>query len=441
MALSAAAWCDSLTFLLAAAPLSQEDCWLWLEMLPLLQLLVPSEAESSQPGQLLALVEQFAAGSALSWVEQQGSQPQLQMHLQAALLPVVLHTVQLVAERCLLRGGTQRQQLLEAFRCQDWLALLCQQVQQGGYAARVAALQLAKVLVSDGLKAGAAVACFTAVTRHVLMPRHLWSTEHRHGKAAVAAALALLRRITQAAPAAAWSPAWADQLGSAYWLSRAASDSSPSVRGAAFHLLAAAVAAPATNCLLRQAWPECTDVAARAVLSEAEPTGVRAAACAVVAAGLSHGLAEQPGTALAQQQQAEEAAEEAAEGAVEGTAEEAPDAAEGGPAAGMQLALVPQSPPTLAAQALLGRTELWEGVQHILQVRLAGGRHGCQVQLHLTATFHSARAVHAPGGHLSQLPLHEPAPACRSQVSRPCSALLRTPCYSACCWMQRGDAS
>ena len=401
MALSGSAWGDSLSFLLAAAPLSQEDCCLWLEMLPLLHLLLPSEAESSQPGQLLALVEQFAAGSAYAWVQQQGSQPQVQVQVQAALLPVVLHTVRLVAERCLLRGGSQRQQLLEAFRCQDWLALLCQQVQQGGYAARVAALQLAAVLVSGGLEAKAAGACFTVVARHVLMPRHLWSTEHRHGKAAVAAALVLLRCITKAAPAAAWAATWADQLGSAYWLSRAAGDSSPSVREVAFQLLAAAVAAPATNRLVRQAWPECAVVSARAVLSETEPTGVRAAACAVVAAALSDGLAEQPGTVLPPQQ-SEEAAEEAAE--------EAPDAAEGGPgpAAKMQLALVPQPPPSLAAETLLGRAELWEGVRHILEVRLADGtgrgegrrrlalKGGQSVARALLSTLHGL--AHASGG-------------------------------------------
>lgn len=399
-ALAAGPWHDALGLLLSAAPLSPEDCQLWLDMLPLLQQLL----EGYEPGEerLQRLASQFVGGSAFGWVEQLCGRAAGE-HMQAALLPAVLHTAQLIAEHARRRSGNQREQLLESMRALGWLELLCQLLQQGGYAARVAALRLAAVLV--GAQAGrpglasATGPLLAAVLRRVLMPRQLWGTAHRHGKAAVQAALELLHAITQAVPADVWAAAWAG-VGSTYWLSRAAGDSSPAVRQAALCLMAGALAVPATHSLLAQAWPECGDVAVKAVLDSAQPAGVRAAALAAVAACLSPGLTEQasppakqPEQAQLQQQDAEEGADEqqrqqgeAEEGhekqckAAEGDeqqqqqpqGEEGAGGEEGSPAGGQLVPVLPPLP-SMAAERLLEREDLWSCVRSILQASGVGG--------------------------------------------------------------------
>lgn len=359
--LAAAPWRDALDLLLSAAPLSHEDCALWVDMLPLLQQLLgeccsPGQrAAALEPQLLLRLSEQFAGGSALGFVKQQaGSEDQ---HA-AALLPAVLHTVRLLAQHAARRSSAeQRALLLDASRTEQWLELVSMRLEAGqwGYAARVAALQLAAAL----LEASRGCTCpassprlLAAAVRQVLMPRELWDTHHCHGKAAVLAGLQLLLNITQLLPAAEWAEAWMG-IGSTFWLSRAAGDASPAVRQAALQLLAAALAVPATWDLLAAAWPECGEVAVRAALDCMQPAGVRAAALCTVAAALSHGLGSSAGST-------DSAVSEAPEPAADGQDGEAETAA-------LQLALLHPLPSCAAEHLLLDR-ELWTGVEAFLQV-------------------------------------------------------------------------
>lgn len=331
-------------------------------MLPLLQRLLGATAlehvvASEQQPLLLGLAEQFAGGSALTWAQQASREGPA--HHTATLLPPVLHTVRLLAQhigQCTDPG--QRAVLLEACHAEQWLDVVAQQLEGGqwGYAARVAALQLATGLLraAAGCAApDAAPQLVVAVLRRVLMPRELWSTDHCHGKAAVLAALELLLQITQVAPAAVWAEAWAG-VGSTFWLSRAASDASPAVRQAALRLLAAAMAVPATRDVLARGWPECGQVAARAALDGPLPSGVRAAALGVAAAALSHGLSSSSSPA------AEPGEEEAAPAACSES---------GSPgAAAARLAMVPHALPFTTSERLLLDEELWEGVGALLQV-------------------------------------------------------------------------
>ena len=348
-ALAAAPWHDALAVLLSAAPLSPDDCLLYLDMLPLLQMLLGSGHDRHQ--QLRRVAERFA-GSALAWLQEAASGGAPMGHPHAALLPAVLHTVRFMAEQAQwCSSGDERAQVLRTMQAPAWLNVLCRALQQGtSYAGRVAALQLAAALV-DALgdfaacSAGPLVEC---VLRRVLMPRELWSTAHRHGKAAVLAALALLLAITQATPAAGWAEAWA-HVGSTFWLSRAASDDSPAVRQATLHLLAAAAAVPCTRALLDEAWPKWVDTAISAAAAAAETAGIRAAALAAVVAALAPGL---PSTEHLADPEADCGAEEGAGGS---------------PADVPQLSLPPS-----AAQQLLQSEDLWASVAAILQlVRLA----------------------------------------------------------------------
>lgn len=382
-ALAAAPWQDAFGLLLSAAPLSAADCRLWADMLPLLQRLVGA----AEPGQdrLQRLAQQFAGGSALEWLQQLDAGPAAGGHEQAALLQAVLHTVRQITEHAQRRSNAgQRTQLLLELQAQDWLSLLPQLLQHAGYAGRVAALRLATALVdalgscpSPGWRCGPAVgALLSAALQRVLMPRELWGTAHRHGKAAVLAALQLLLAITRAAPAGEWAAAWAG-VGSTYWLSRAASDSSPAVRQAALRLLAAALAVPATHSLLAGAWPECGDVAVQAAVDASQPAAVRAAALAAVAAALSHGPAGQPGSISEAQLPPEQAEEEAGEQQGDQENQQQPSQlVEGGASLARLCSPTPVVPPlespplpAMAAERLLQRDELWACVDDILQVR------------------------------------------------------------------------
>lgn len=394
-ALAAAPWLDSLRFLLTAAPLSAEDCCLWMELLPLLQQLVEAAGSQHSSGQsearqLLAVAEQFVGGTALAWVQQQTGIAQAP-GVQAALLPEVLHTVCRLVELGMVHGScAQRQQLLAAMHSAEWLGLLPTQLASCSYATRVVALRLATVLVGAhagcgpaGLSAGQ---LFAATVRQVLMPRHLWGTQHHHGKAAVLAALKLLHLLTQAAPMQEWAAAWAES-GTTYWLSRAIADSSAAVRIAAMRLLAAALAAPATHMLLQAAWPECgAIVAGAAAAADEEPLAFRIAALSAVAALLSHGASRQQlgftsaGTAAVVRhaeaaatspdlgaKAASPAANRGCNGAVVSASQEVGAAylAE----ASLQLAYLPPSTQPLSAEAFLRQAELWAGVHSVLQVR------------------------------------------------------------------------
>ncbi|KAL4440183.1 hypothetical protein ABPG75_003184 [Micractinium tetrahymenae] len=410
-ALAAAPWLNSLRFLLAAAPLSPEDCFLWMELLPLLTRLLEACSSQQRTGQqplapqLQEVAEQFVGGTALDWVRQQATQAQ-PLHVQAALLPEVLHTVCRIVELGMLHGsGLQRQQLVAAMRSFEWLGLLGKQLAAGSYASRVAALRLAAALVGGqascpptGLQAGQ---LFTAAVRQVLMPRHLWGTLHHHGKAAVLSALELLHVLTQAAPAEDWAAAWAE-LGTTYWLSRAAADSSPAVRTTAMRLLAAALAVAATHALLQAAWPECGATMIEAALaSDEEPVATRAAALSAVAVVLAHGPlhpapAIQSGGAAAAASAAMEAEVAMPPTGMDGQASAAPatqrgaaaepsvqessaaadsaSMASGGAASGactaegsMQLALLPSPAVQLSAETFLQQAKLWDGVHLVLQ--------------------------------------------------------------------------
>lgn len=426
--LASAPWHDALAFLLSAAPLSAEDCQIWLELLPLLQRLLTQEGALPHP-QLLSLAEQFASGSALTWLQRQHEQPggeaQGSWAAQAALAlqPAVLHTTRLIvgsSQRA--AAGQERQELLAAARPAAWLQQLGHELQHGGYTSRVAALRLAAALVGAMAEHGGSGGCtepvaldlMNAAIRRVLMPRELWSTAHRHGKAAVLEALQLLLAITRAVPAPAWSEAWAG-IGTTYWLSRTASDSDPHVREAAVRLLAAAVAAPATNTLLRQAWPECGDVAASMVLDESEPADVRAAALGVVAAALSQGMAQPCSVPVEQQRQ-----QPAHHRTASGTPADEEDATDGVICSGEQLALAPLLP-SIAAECVLGTSELWDAAAAILQV---SGAFAGDVGFPLA-------------NKIACWPV-EPLlfPACRTPIHPACSALLLTLSSSMRCWTQ-----
>ncbi|KAI7839118.1 hypothetical protein COHA_007122, partial [Chlorella ohadii] len=212
--LGAAPWRDALDLLLSAAPLSPEDCALWADMLPLLQQLMMAALVSCSPGQqaaalephvMLRLAEQFAGGSALSFVEQLASGED---HHAAALLPAVLHTVHLMVRQAgRLSRPEQRELMLQACRAELWLDLADRRLEAGqwGYAARVAALQLATALLEACKGCTDPASCprlLAAVVRRVLMPRELWDTHHCHGKAAVLASLQLLLSVTQPSCAA-----------------------------------------------------------------------------------------------------------------------------------------------------------------------------------------------------------------------------------------------
>lgn len=388
-AFAAADWLDALRFLLATSPQSAEDCQLWVEMLPLLLQLVQAGAASQT---LLS----FAAGSAYAWVQQQGSALD-SPHTQAALLPAVLNTVRTVAERSLqCTGSGQRAQLMDAMRGHDWILLLTQLVLQGGYAAKVAALQLAVVLVGGSAgcpgSSHAVAALLQAVMRHILMPRHLWATDLLHGKAAVAGALAVLLAITRALPAPDWAAAWAD-VGSTYFLSRAAADScSVLVQRDALLLLAAAIAAPATNAMVLSAWPECLAVAIKAALDVSLTASTRTAALSVVAAAMSHSAHR---------------AEEAQDGQQTGSAEEGGEqpGGQGGASCDAdtadreELSLPSPQPLASAAEHLLGRQDLWDGVCTILQVSLlCACLHVAEMALHWTACLFSPPLPAPPAG-------------------------------------------
>lgn len=399
-ALAAAPWLDSLRFFLSSAPLSAEDCCLWLELLPLLPRLmeaVDGQESSGKPmaPQLQAVAEQFLGGSALAWVQQQAGQAQTS-HVEAALLPEVLHTVRRLVMLGMRRGSrAQRQHLLAVMRSSDWLELLPKQLMSSSYASRVAALRLAAALLGSyagcmpaGLLEGQ---LFTATVRQALMPRHLWGTQHHHGKAAVLTALELLHLLTQALPTQAWAAAWAE-LGTTYWLSRAAADSSPAVRTAAMRLLAAAMAAPATYALLQGAWPECAATLVDAALAaDEERVAARAPALSAIAALLSHGPSHhklgsacKAATAPAQESAAVHTDVEGSaaalpadpqHGAQAGAASQGASAAielesEDGAADGsLQLTLLPAPASPLSVEAFLQQDKLWDGVHAVLQVR------------------------------------------------------------------------
>lgn len=388
-ALGAAPWPDALGFLLTSAPLSDEDCELWRDLLPLVSSLVDRELP---PPVLHRLAAAFAGGSALGWLEQQQQEGGAEWgHTQAALLPDVMHTVDLLAQRsqqCSSAG--ERRQLLDAMRASDWLALLCRLIERGGgsYAGRLAALRLAATLVDAQGERGAAVPAdglVPAVLRRVLMPRDEWDDACCCGSAAVLASLQLLLSITRAAPEADWAAAWA-AVGSTYWL-RASRHCRVDVREAAFSLLAAATAAPATHGLLCSAWPLCGEVAVAVAVDEAQPAAVRAGALATVAAALSHGP-------LSSSQQA----------------------------ALVQL-------PSLAAEALLQNEGLWQAVNSIL--------HEASDGVGAPAAAASFHGIHSP---CRALPPPPSLPYRAVPRLLPCWLRLRTRRCSGRCWTWRARA-
>ena len=108
------------------------------------------------------------------------------------------------------------------------------------------------------------------------------------GGALVDAGCAALEAIAAAAPAAAWSNAWAER-GASFWLTRLSRDRVAARRARAWRLLALAASpgARATRAMLQKAWPESPSAAARTALDPTEAPSARAAAAAFVAACLS----------------------------------------------------------------------------------------------------------------------------------------------------------
>jgi hypothetical protein len=108
------------------------------------------------------------------------------------------------------------------------------------------------------------------------------------GGALVDAGCAALEAIAAAAPAAAWSNAWAER-GASFWLTRLSRDRVAARRARAWRLLALAASpgARATRAMLQKAWPESPSAAARTALDPTEAPAARAAAAAFIAACLS----------------------------------------------------------------------------------------------------------------------------------------------------------
>jgi hypothetical protein len=362
--------------------LSPQDCLLWAEMLPLLQQLC-SGSDSLREGRrcvphsdLLALAQQFVAGSALTWVQQCATAaPHSLAASAAALLPALLHTVCAIVQAIQLCADEEGQlgEVSAALAPAAWMALVCRLLPWCGYAAKLAALQLAAALVPacTGCPAGSATSVMQAAMRHVLMPRHQWSPYLLHGSAAVQAALSLLQAVTRAVPARDWAAAWCES-GTSVWLSRAAAHSSRHVQQPAFLLLAAALTEPATRALMQQTWPACCEVAGRAAMSAALPAATRAAALSAVAAAVVIEMPPQPCTAIAHQAAAEQLQTEAAQQAI---AAQVALQAEGGPCTragdtsrpGLRLQLAQATqlwPPT---GGLLVQQCLWDGVCDMLQ--------------------------------------------------------------------------
>ena len=188
-------------------------------------------------------------------------------------------------------------------------------------------------------------------------PGGSYSAEHEGvtpmgGGALVDAGCAALEAIAAAAPAEAWSRAWAER-GASFWLTRLSRDRVAARRARAWRLLALAASpgARATRAMLQKAWPESPGVAVKAALDPTEAPAARAAAAAFVAACLS-------ATAAADRDMESEFFEEGLD--------ETNDSIDSG-ASGGRLAVS-----TLDVVPLLNRPEVWRGFADVL-LACAGG--------------------------------------------------------------------
>ena len=166
------------------------------------------------------------------------------------------------------------------------------------------------------------------------------------GGALVDAGCAALEAIAAAAPAEAWSRAWAER-GASFWLTRLARDRVAARRARAWRLLALAASpgARATRAMLQKAWPESPGAAAKTALDPTEAPAARAAAASFLAACLS-------ATAAADQNMEAEFFEEGFSDA-SGSAD---SGTEDGALAVTALDVVP----------LLNRGEVWRGFADVL---------------------------------------------------------------------------
>ena len=169
------------------------------------------------------------------------------------------------------------------------------------------------------------------------------------GGALVDAGCAALEAIAAAAPAEAWSRAWAER-GASFWLTRLARDRVAARRARAWRLLALAASpgARATRVMLQKAWPESPGAAAKTALDPTEAPAARAAAASFLAACLS-------ATAAADRDMEAEFFEEGFSDA-SGSASGLDSGTEDGALAVSVLDVVP----------LLNRGEVWRGFADVL---------------------------------------------------------------------------
>ena len=299
--IAGACWSEATSLLLSAAPLSPDDCLLWVELMQLLQALLLHSPPSAQD--LLLLTDRLAAGSGWKWMAGRSSSPPAiseEVAAQEMLLPELLHTVSAMVMR-----GSQicspafQTELWEELQVGRWLSTLAHE--QGGYGCRLAALQLLATLtratqhaaLEDALSAEMVLA-LTPLLRGVLMKKEQWSRERWCGKAAALAAGRAVAAILQTAPQADWCRALGE-IGSTYWLSCLVRDQCVAAREVGFQILAALASAARTMSLLQEAWPESGSLAAKAAMKADEVSAVRTAAMGVVAAVLAHRPEQQDG--------------------------------------------------------------------------------------------------------------------------------------------------
>ncbi|CAL8467095.1 g6631 [Coccomyxa elongata] len=138
--------------------------------------------------------------------------------------------------------------------------------------------------------------CLGPIISHVCYTWHKRQPTTSRGKAMLKQALQCLTEITRSLPASIWAPAW-QQEGGTYWLTNLAQrDPEWQVRAYALELLSrlASPAAPATSCILSQAWRDGPAVAAQMARDVGEAKPVRAAALAFLTATLAARPQPQP---------------------------------------------------------------------------------------------------------------------------------------------------
>ncbi|KAI8476101.1 MAG: hypothetical protein J3K34DRAFT_513946 [Monoraphidium minutum] len=332
-ALLAVPWAGALGRLLGAAPVTEDDQALWLELLPLTErMLLAAPWQQAQYAHLALLLTR----SALPWLRARGAADdvgrpplaaleagvgedeltggglapaaarRLRLAVSRRALRVLLQLLRCARAHCSVDGNLT---LLRALGGPGLLELLGRGVagNEGGDAGcrglAVAALEEALA----GLRAAAALpgqqdvlwadasvspswedgllGVLEPLICRIAMPVAAHRAAGFRAKGLVRPALRCLGALQRLLPAALWSQAWA-AVGGTFWLSRLARDREASIRRSSLLLLAALLApgAAPTQRMLVTGWPDCGARTLRVAADEFECHGVRGAALAFVAA-------------------------------------------------------------------------------------------------------------------------------------------------------------